>query len=85
MHRDMYTIAEQREILFLIKPLSYLDVKEVERSFIMKEKNFVVKMMTDRKEGYKIRGYFETAEEAKELVRALIVYYEPIDIYYTYA
>ena len=51
----------------------------------MKEKNFVVKMMTDRKEGYKIRGYFETAEEAKELVRALIVYYEPIDIYYTYA
>lgn len=43
----------------------------------------VVKMMTDRKEGYKKAVYVNTPEEANEYIKALKVYYNPIDIYYT--
>ena len=46
---------------------------------------FKIKMMTDRNNGYIIAGYAETAEEAREKVKALNVYYSPIDIYYMYA
>ena len=34
-------------------------------------KKFLIKMMTDRTEGYKEVGYADTVEEAKEYVDAL--------------
>ena len=46
---------------------------------------FKIKMMTDRSRGYIIACYAETEEEAREKVKALRVYYSPIDIYYMYA
>ena len=46
---------------------------------------FLIKMMTDRIEGYKAVSYASTPEEARELVKAYKVYYAPIDIYYMYA
>ena len=48
-------------------------------------KKFLIKMMTDRTEGYKEVGYADTVEEAKEYVDALKVYHNPIDIFYKYA
>ena len=46
---------------------------------------FKIKMMTKRENGYVVAGYADTLEEAREIVKALKVYYEPIDIYYMYA
>ena len=43
----------------------------------------LVKMMTNRIEGYKKCCYVNTPEEANECIKALKIYYNPIDIYYT--
>ena len=44
---------------------------------------FTIKMMTSRVEGYKVAGYADTVEQAREKVNGLKVYYNPIDVYYT--
>lgn len=46
------------------------------------KKMFLIKMMTDRVEGYKNIAYVNTVDEANERINALKVYYKPIDIYY---
>ena len=43
---------------------------------------YVVKMMTDRKEGYKEMGLFNNLTEAKEVLNAVKAYYSPIDAYF---
>ena len=43
---------------------------------------YVVKMMTDRKEGYREMGLFNNLAEAKEVLNAVKVYYSPIDAYF---
>ena len=48
-------------------------------------KKFLIKMMTDRVEGYKDVAYAETIEEAKEYVDALKIYHNPIDVFYKYS
>ena len=45
---------------------------------------FKIMMMTNRVEGYKIVGYTNAVEEAKEKVNALRIYHSPIDVYYCY-
>ena len=42
---------------------------------------FIIKMMTDRKKGYITISYADTVEEAREIIKAAILYYSPIDIY----
>ena len=42
----------------------------------------VIKMMTKREEGYIACAYANTPEEAKEKIKALSLYYNPIDIYF---
>jgi hypothetical protein len=44
---------------------------------------FIIKMMVDRKEGYKILNYIQSEQEAREWVRAYKIYHNPIDIYYS--
>lgn len=45
---------------------------------------YVIKMMKDRAKGYVPMHVVSTPEEARALMRALTVYHQPIDIYYTY-
>lgn len=45
---------------------------------------FIVKMMRNRTEGYKIMGRYLNAAAAAEAVRAFKVYYSPLDVYYTF-
>ena len=45
---------------------------------------FRVMMMTKREEGYRVVAYANTVEAVKEKVRALKIYYSPIDVYYCY-
>lgn len=49
----------------------------------MNNKNmFLIKMMTDRTEGYKNVAYVNTVDEVNTRIAALKIYYKPIDIYY---
>jgi hypothetical protein len=57
-------------------------IHKTNRKEKLKMKKFVIKMMTDRTEGYKTAYCCETIEETYELLKALKVYYNPIDIYY---
>ncbi len=45
---------------------------------------FKIKMMTDRNNGYITISYADTVEEAREIIKAAKLYYNPIDIYYMY-
>lgn len=42
----------------------------------------IIKMMTNRTEGYVACSYAKTPEEAKAKIKALKLYYQPIDIYF---
>ena len=42
----------------------------------------IIKMMTNKNEGYVDCCYASTPEEAKEKIKALSLYYNPIDIYF---
>lgn len=44
---------------------------------------YLVKMMTNREEGYNVVAKVTTEDEAREYVRALKIYHSPIDVYYT--
>ena len=44
---------------------------------------FRIKMMVDRKEGYRTLNYVHSEAEAREWVRAYKIYHKPIDIYYS--
>ena len=42
----------------------------------------VIKMMTNKNEGYKIAGYANTIEDAKKVIKTKCNLYNPIDIYF---
>lgn len=44
---------------------------------------FRIKMMVDRKEGYKTLNYVSSEQEARECIRAYKIDHNPIDIYYS--
>lgn len=46
---------------------------------------FVVKRMSRREDGYEAIAYFSTAEESIEYIKAYKAFYNPIDIYFTFA
>lgn len=47
-------------------------------------KKFIIKALFDRAIGYEIRGSYESAEEAAQIVTAIKYWHKPIDIYYCY-
>lgn len=60
------------------------DVSKKERERKDRRTMYVIKMMKDRAKGYVPMHVVSTPEEARALMRALTVYHQPIDIYYTY-
>ena len=44
---------------------------------------YVVKMMTNREEGYRVVAQRESLAEAQAMAKAMKMYHEPIDVYVT--
>lgn len=44
---------------------------------------YVVKMMTNREEGYRVVAQRDSLVEAQAMAKAMKMYHEPIDVYVT--
>lgn len=46
---------------------------------------YVIKMMTNREEGYRVVAQRDSLVEAQAMAKAMKMYHEPIDVYVTRA